>query len=50
MFNVFKQFIDLVEKRIGSTIKCLRTDNGGKFTSLEFENYFKEVGSKGTKT
>ena len=32
----------MVEKRTGRTIKCLRTDNGGEFTSLEFENYFKD--------
>jgi transposase InsO family protein len=32
----------LVEKSIDGSIKCLRTDNGGEFTSLEFENYCKE--------
>ena len=26
------------------TIKCLRTDNGGEFTSLEFEKYCKDEG------
>jgi hypothetical protein len=36
--------INLVEKRIGRSIKCLRTDNGGELTSFEFENYCKEVG------
>ena len=34
----------MVEKRTGRTIKCLRTDNGCEFTSLEFENYFKDEG------
>jgi transposase InsO family protein len=24
------------------SIKCLRTDNGGEFTSMEFENYCKD--------
>jgi transposase InsO family protein len=33
-----------VEKSIGRSIKCLRTDNGGEFTSIEFENYCKEFG------
>ena len=31
----------MVEKRTSRTIKCLRTDNGGEFTSLEFEKYCK---------
>ena len=37
VFNTFKQFRVMVEKRTGKTIKCLRMDNGGEFTSLEFE-------------
>jgi hypothetical protein len=50
VFNVFKQFIVLVEKRIGNSIKCLRTYNRGKFMSLKFENYFKEAGIKRNET
>ena len=34
----------MVEKRTSRTIKCLRTDNGGEFTSLEFEKYCKNEG------
>ena len=34
----------MVEKRTGRTIKCLRTDNGGEFNSLEFEKYCKDEG------
>ena len=34
----------MVEKRTGRTIKCLRTNNGGEFTSLEFEKYCREEG------
>ena len=34
----------MVEKRTVRTIKCLRMDNGGEFTFLEFENYFKDEG------
>ena len=49
VFNVFKHFRVLVEKETGMTIKCLRTDNEGEFTSLEFEKYCKEVGLKGIK-
>ena len=31
-------------RKTGRTIKCLRTDNGGEFTSLEFEKYCKDEG------
>jgi transposase InsO family protein len=39
-----------VEKSTGRSIKCLRTDNGGEFTSMEFENYCKEFGIERHKT
>ena len=44
VFNVFKQFKAMVEKRTGKSIKCLRTNNGGEFTSLEFEQCCKDEG------
>ena len=44
VFNVFKQFKAMVEKKIGKSIKCLRTNNGGEFTSLEFEQFCKDEG------
>jgi hypothetical protein len=50
VFNVLKKFRALVEKRTGRSIKCLRIENGGKFRSLEFENYGKEVRIKRHKT
>jgi len=50
VFTVFKQFRALVENITGRTIKCLRTDNGGEFTSKEFDNYCKEVGIERHKT
>jgi transposase InsO family protein len=50
VFTVFKQFRVLVERRTSRSIKCLRTDNGGEFTSMEFENYFKEFGIDWHKT
>jgi len=34
----------LLEKSIGRSIKCLRTDYGGEYTSMEFKNYCKEAG------
>jgi len=50
VIDVFKQFKVLVEKRTGRSIKCLRIENGGKFRSLEFENYGKEARIKRHKT
>lgn len=44
VFNVFKQFKTMVEKKIGKSIKCLRTDNRGEFTYLEFEQFCKDEG------
>jgi hypothetical protein len=34
VFNTFKKFKSLVEKSIDRSIKCLRTYNGGEFTSV----------------
>ena len=34
VFNMFKQFRAMMEKRNGRTIKHLRTENGAEFTSL----------------
>jgi transposase InsO family protein len=50
VFTVFKQFRALVEKSTRRSIKCLRTDNGGEFMSMEFENYCKEFGIDRHKT
>ncbi|KAK2442743.1 putative mitochondrial protein [Trifolium repens] len=43
-FDVFKKVKALVEKQSGKSIKVLRTDGGGEYTSTEFENYCKEQG------
>jgi transposase InsO family protein len=50
VFNTIKQFRVLVEKKNRSSNKCFRIDNGGEFTSLEFENYCKEDGIEWNKT
>lgn len=50
VFTVFKHFRALVEIITGRTIKCLRTDNGGEFTSKNFENYYKDAGIERHKT
>jgi len=38
-FDVFKKFKALLEKEIGNSICCLRTNRGGEFTSLEFNQF-----------
>jgi transposase InsO family protein len=35
-FNIYKE---MVENEMDSRIKCLRSDNGGEFTSKEFMDY-----------
>jgi transposase InsO family protein len=50
VFTIFKQFRALVEKSTGRSIKFLRTDDGGEFMSMEFENYCKEFGIDRHKT
>lgn len=50
VFGVFKKFRFFVVKSTGRSIKYLRADNGGESTSLEFENYYKDVGIVSHKT
>ena len=38
----FKEFKNLVDKHSGCPIKCLQTDRGSEYTSLDFENFCKE--------
>jgi hypothetical protein len=38
-FEKFKAFKALVENETDLKIKCLRSDNGGEFTSNEFEEF-----------
>ena len=47
--DVFSRFCEWkieVEKSFGRSVKALRTDNGGEFTSTELKNYLKEEGIK----
>ena len=43
-FERFKEFKALVEKEVDSHIKVLRSDNGGEYTSNQFEAYLKAQG------
>ena len=47
--RVFEQFLEwkaLAEKSTGQELKVLRTNNGGEFTSTEFEGYLRKEGIK----
>ena len=38
-FDAFKSFHAFVTTPKGTKLKCLRTDNGGEFTSAEFKSF-----------
>ena len=44
VFNKFQEWKALVEKSTGQYLKTLRTDNGGEYTSNEFEEYLTKEG------
>lgn len=44
--EMFKRFKALVEKEAKDTIKTLRTDRGGEFTSKEFNDFCANAGIK----
>jgi transposase InsO family protein len=44
VFDMFKEFKDLVENQIEKIIKVSRTDNGGEFCANEFEEFCKKCG------
>ena len=45
-FQMLKWYLARVEKEIGKSLKCLRSDRGGEFTSKEFETFFNDKGIK----
>ena len=46
VFGKFKEFKALIENHSELKINTLRLDNGGEYTSKEFEAFCKEVGIK----
>jgi transposase InsO family protein len=46
VFSRFQEFKALVENQTRKKIKVLRSDNGGEYTSKEFEGFCKEAGIK----
>jgi transposase InsO family protein len=45
-FDKFKEYKAFIEKHTGKHIRTLRTNNGGEFESLKFEDFCKEAGIK----
>ena len=45
-FQMFKWYLARVEKETGKSLKCLRSDRGGEFTSREFEEFYNDKGIK----
>ena len=45
-FDKFKEYKAFIEKQTGKHIRILRTDNGGEFESLQFEDFCKSLGIK----
>jgi len=44
VFSVFKKFRAFAERQSGCKLKALRSDNGGEYTSNEFNKYCKDMG------
>jgi transposase InsO family protein len=45
-FEYFKIYMEMVETETNSKIKCLRSNNGGEFTSKEYMDLYSENGIK----
>ena len=45
-FQMFKWYLARVEKETGKSLKCLRSNRGGEFTSREFEEFCNDKGTK----
>lgn len=50
VLQYFKRFHAMVERQTGKPLKCLRSDNGGEYTSHDFKNYCFEHGIRHEKT
>ena len=44
VFDRFQEWKALVENASGQKLKVLRTDNGGEYTSMKFEEFLKSEG------
>eukprot|EP00249_Psilotum_nudum_P000010 c10049_g1_i1 orf=2-409(-) len=46
VLGIFQRFVTFVENQTGKRLKCLRSDNGGEYTSRRFSNFCEEKGIK----
>jgi hypothetical protein len=44
VFGVLKEYVAMVENQTGNKVKCLRSDNGGEYTSKAVESFLKAKG------
>ena len=44
MFDTFKKCKGLAENKTGKRLKCLISDNGGKYCSKDFDRYYSHNG------
>jgi transposase InsO family protein len=49
-FDSARKWIALQERRTGSTVKAIRSDNGGEFVSREWTDYYSERGIRHERT
>lgn len=50
VFEYFQKFHAMVERSTGKQLKCLRSDNGGEYTSKEFKEYLAKHGIRHERT
>jgi len=50
VFEIFQHFHAKVERERGKPLKCIRTDNGGEYTSKQFQNNIRSYGIRHEKT
>ena len=50
VFDTFNRWKALVESETGKKLKCLRSDNGGKYCSKELDDYCSYHGIRREKT
>ena len=43
---MFKWYLARVEKETGNSLKCLRSNRGGEFTSTYFQEFYNDKGIK----
>lgn len=46
VFDIFFKFKSAMENQLNTKIKCLRSDNGGEYTSTKFKDYCHAHGIK----